>query len=358
MNDRLDSRGTQRRSDETALYFPYIRVPQSSWFTQVLLYWDTAASIVPTSLVKRPGGLPPYMHELHHYGLLDFVDPDHALDHCDMQAFNEAFLDLVDRAKLAPAPEKRTYAKVHIDKMSHGLGINLCRQGLALPEIESDPAGGSWRLVETTTAQAFMKYLAGVISANMGNALPVTDQLDDLAGPAPTTDGTVPRLAELRYAVIDRALPAPQGEVPVDEIVKFKDEHAQELKRCRRYLDKQLAKIASDYDPDGPREIWQANMNWAMQEIEEDVADLKQAMEKRRWPKVTLVGFGGVTAALLGAAATLLTSGSALLLGLAVAGNILQFGSATHDAVEMMREQRFDRRAPLAYAALAAHRFG
>ncbi|GAA4707227.1 hypothetical protein GCM10025781_27320 [Kocuria gwangalliensis] len=36
---------------ETALYFPHIRVPKAAWFTQVLLYWEDVASIIP-----RPSG--------------------------------------------------------------------------------------------------------------------------------------------------------------------------------------------------------------------------------------------------------------------------------------------------------------
>jgi hypothetical protein len=40
--------------EEVALYFPNIAVPQTPWFTQVLLCWDRAASIVPR---KRVPGL-------------------------------------------------------------------------------------------------------------------------------------------------------------------------------------------------------------------------------------------------------------------------------------------------------------
>ena len=42
---------------ETALYFPYIRVPETPWFSQVLLYWDAAAAIVP-------GGMQDYEAQL------------------------------------------------------------------------------------------------------------------------------------------------------------------------------------------------------------------------------------------------------------------------------------------------------
>jgi hypothetical protein len=39
------------------LYFPYIRVPESTWLTQVLLYWDQVSSIVPYEFTQRPDSL-------------------------------------------------------------------------------------------------------------------------------------------------------------------------------------------------------------------------------------------------------------------------------------------------------------
>ena len=46
---------------DTALYFPYISVPQGSWFTRVLLYWDGVASVVPRHLSDRAAALTPFM---------------------------------------------------------------------------------------------------------------------------------------------------------------------------------------------------------------------------------------------------------------------------------------------------------
>jgi hypothetical protein len=43
----LRNRQEPQHADNTALYFPHIAVPKTPWFTQVLLYWDKAATIVP-----------------------------------------------------------------------------------------------------------------------------------------------------------------------------------------------------------------------------------------------------------------------------------------------------------------------
>jgi hypothetical protein len=37
---------------QNVIYFPYIRVPESEWFTRVLLYWKQVASIVPYEYIK------------------------------------------------------------------------------------------------------------------------------------------------------------------------------------------------------------------------------------------------------------------------------------------------------------------
>lgn len=56
----------------TALYFPYIQVPHSTWFTQVLLYWDRASTIVPSSRFQDQTVTNPYMRELRDAGLLEW----------------------------------------------------------------------------------------------------------------------------------------------------------------------------------------------------------------------------------------------------------------------------------------------
>jgi hypothetical protein len=77
--NRRDDYPTTREQIETALYFPYIRVPRTPWFTQVLLYWDQAASIVPGELRYGADRLDPSMRELNAAGLLEFIDPNNAL---------------------------------------------------------------------------------------------------------------------------------------------------------------------------------------------------------------------------------------------------------------------------------------
>lgn len=77
------------------LYFPYIRVPENVWFTQVLLYWDKVGSIVPSEYIRRPEKLGSYMGELVQADLVKpVVPPDYTYK---IPRFREAFLELVDQ---------------------------------------------------------------------------------------------------------------------------------------------------------------------------------------------------------------------------------------------------------------------
>jgi hypothetical protein len=89
---------------ETALYFPHIRVPETSWFAQILLYWDKAAAIVPYSLSTDESSVGRYMTQLARARLVEFISPDEHLGRYD-EAFCANFLALVQTHALMEVPE-------------------------------------------------------------------------------------------------------------------------------------------------------------------------------------------------------------------------------------------------------------
>jgi hypothetical protein len=330
---------------DTALYFPYVRVPQTPWFTQVLLYWDRVASIVPDSLRAKPDALDPYMRELKRERLLEYVRPDSELWET-AETFTSAFLKLLEGLPIPPEGERR-FTRLHISKLPGHLFDELHSRGLA-----KDRGGNvvaSWHQVEVTTADAYMAYLACVISGKRKETtLPVTDHeqaIGTLAGAPGDLDY---ELAQLRYAVITQALPAPSGPVPATELRKFKGRNSDKLIRCRKYLDGKLADLAGM-----PAELRKVKADAIMQELEDDVKSLQEQMNKARWPGVDLVGFGGVMGVALETAATVAHGGGALALGLGVGAGALLAGREAYAAAELIKRPRYNPRAPLAYAALA-----
>jgi hypothetical protein len=317
---------------DTALYFPYMRVPQSAWFTRVLLYWEQAATIVPDSMRGRDEHVDQYMRDLADAKLLRLLPPRPG-GKVRRNDFDRTFLSLVDaRESTVPAATVR----IHTDKLSHGLFEALKERGLA-----RDVGNVHWWEVETGTANLFMAYLASVMSAAEPGMLPVTDlkvAIETLAG------GT-----DSRSQLVMEALPAPSAAVSPSELVAFKDKNAQRLLRCRRFLDGKLAELAAIED-DYLHEVRRAALT---QEIEDEVENLKEQMNKRKWPRVVLVGVGGVVASGLAGAAALAAGGTPLALGLGVAAGIAPLPAAAHGLGELARRPQKSDRAPLAYAVLA-----
>jgi hypothetical protein len=336
---------------ETALYFPYIRVPETAWFTQILLYWDSAATIVPRSLSDDQDMLGRYMTELSQTRppLLEFIHPDGELwPHTE--AFVGNFLKLIaahERELTAPQRPRR-YTRVHTDKMGWMLFDELRARGLA--RHEKGPEWETWWSVEEHTADLYMAYLASVISGVRTDTFPITDQTRAMATLHPSEDDVITRLRELRYAAITAALPAPSLALPVHELRTFRDQHEEQLRRLRHHLDGRLADLAVIEDT-ALREV---KTNSVLAEIRDDVAVLREQMEGRNWPRVIMIGIGGVVGAALAMASGVATAGGTLALGLAVAGGTASLAGAGYQATEIFREPRFNKRAPLAYAALAA----
>jgi hypothetical protein len=324
---------------DTALYFPYIRVPETSWFTQVLLYWDRAASIVPYRMWGDENELGPYMSQLIKAGLVQAIPAGEVP--LREYLFDSIFLD--DLPDPAYPTDTWRWTRLYSEKGSEYLFDTLMGRGLARP------SHGDWYEVEERTAGLYVAYLAGSFCGINHDMFPVTDKSEILAGLTQPIDNTASRLAEWRYATITQALPMPSHTVPPLELARFKEHYGDELRRLRTYLNGKLIDLATTDD----EYALQVKKERILQEIRDDVARLTEQMSRRRWPRTILVGVGGVVAAGLTTGAVIATGGSALAFGLGIAGSAAALGPAAYQASDVIRSPRIDLREPLAYAALA-----
>jgi hypothetical protein len=60
------------------IYYPYIRLPESAWFSRAVLYWDSVATIVPDQWIADPDKLEPYTRELVQLGVVTQLLPSYA----------------------------------------------------------------------------------------------------------------------------------------------------------------------------------------------------------------------------------------------------------------------------------------
>jgi hypothetical protein len=149
------------RMEKQALYYPYIRLPEAPWFTQVLLYWDGVGTILPRGINLSEVG--DYTKSLIDAGLVRRVYP---LDYIsDIPDFGNVFLGIVDRdAEIWDVRSGRRRAagpvgQINVGKLNETLVDGLERRGLAWR------SAGSWLDVEPRTAAIYMAYLAATARA-------------------------------------------------------------------------------------------------------------------------------------------------------------------------------------------------
>ncbi len=327
---------------ETALYFPYIEVPDSAWFTQILLYWNKAATIVPNEVFAKLG-LSRSMRELNDNGLLDFVEPGGFGDRLE-----ENFFTLLEEHQLTHPSDDSTYTPMYEDKISENIIDRLGRLQLAKPKGEPYY---SWYEVEETVANTYMAMLAAAIAGERvaaGNqTTPITDS-PELLSYMGSPGGTPAQIFDrLRYTVIT-LLPVPAGPVPAAELAKFKKDHGEQLQHLRDHLDSRIISVATNPDED----LRAHDAGILTRNIERELKALTRAMEARRWPQIVLLGVGGIAAVGLGVASAVVSAGaSTLLLGLAAGQGAASAGGAVYTAADLFRSPGFDKSKPLAYAA-------
>lgn len=156
----------------SVIYFPYIRVPQTQWFTQVLLYWDQVISIVPDEF-QRSSELGPNMERLMDLNLVKPLSPRRYIER--IPHFDEPFINYINSPAYPIRAENRElehlqHVDVHEEKLTYSLIDELSRRGLVRREQ------GSWIGLEAYTANQYMAYLASCLGRLPEiNSTPITD---------------------------------------------------------------------------------------------------------------------------------------------------------------------------------------
>jgi hypothetical protein len=278
------------------LYFPYIRVPASTWLIRTLLYWDEVGIITPYEFVKEPEHHDPLTLSLIREGLVQQVVPSWYVG--DIPHFVSAFVqylrslspERVD-ARRAALADGRGFL-VHAEKLDE-LQYELEQARLA----RAGPH--PWIEVEPETAQEFMAYLAAALGRlpSLGYA-PLTDEERFLTDFVTASSGSpaLGRVEGLRLEVLDQLFPAPARPVSVADLARFKQRHGEELRRFRRRVEQQLLTVADISD----EILRRRSMELFLDEAQDEVAQLRQRMAGAGWLDVVLGRLTGVLAAIPG----------------------------------------------------------
>jgi hypothetical protein len=262
-----------------SLYFPFIGVPPTAWWTRVMLYWDSVGTIVPHAYIRNPELHDPYTLELIRAGLLLQVLPDDAGS--SLGSHFGKYLELlsdqeIDRRRRDFAAGHTT--RVHYDKWLTYIGGLVEVQRLGLAAAAHSAYSGDWISVETSTAGEFMAALALSLCETAGASgwrssdrnthetwVPTTNTREAInalmAGLEPVPQGflNADRIhmriqgelcaVEVRTHLMERLLPVPDEVVPIHELAEFRRRHGDLLPGLRRYIESKIDESIAITDP-------------------------------------------------------------------------------------------------------------
>ena len=278
------------------LYFPYINVPDTAWFSRMLLYWDEVGAIIPYDFIYDPKKLSNHTRELVKEGLIQQIIPGQYL--WKIPNFRKAFTDYLTQLdpiilnKRRQAFNKQHMFKIHIEKME-GVESDLIELRLA-KQIDYP-----WYYVEVDTAIEFMSYLAATLGKlSELDFAPTTDDISYLNKfLSSSADITVEKkLEELRLEVLSDILPAPNRSLTAYEIKHFKDTYYDDLKSFRNSIEKELIIIADINDS----ELKKRRIKLFKEESSEQIELIIEAMKKSGFRNLTLSKVGSIVSSIPG----------------------------------------------------------
>lgn len=262
------------------LYFPEIRVPQSSWFTRMLLYWDNIGTIVPMEFVERPEELGEHTRSLLQAELVTPIIPGMFL--YQIPKFREAFAEYLESLGPKLSRRRRRFQRgatteIHVEKLGGLDGVmreyGLCR-GCNAPNYSP------WFVVERQTARDFMAYLAAALGRleELGS-VPVTNRKKYWKPLLRESNRPIEHremLTSLRTEILKDILPAPKRPLSADQIRAFKDKHGEQLADFRRTVERELITAAGIRDP----ELRRRSLSLFRDEVNEQVKGVEARLRE------------------------------------------------------------------------------
>lgn len=225
--------------ENNLLYFPYINVPNDSWTTKSILYWDQVAAIVPESYRNNPNDFEQNMLGLVREGLIQQIFPRDYVER--IPNFDDAFIELTDAANFDLGQRQVDFQNGNVSRLNvQKFGDRLLRRLVRMRIAEQ--YDWQWYYVESRTARLFMMYLATLIS-QVGNYTPATDKVRNIdfsiqqRGPSYYMNRT-------RGKLLNDLMPYPINPDPV-KLQKFKRSHRKQLISFRNLLEQTIIEITA-----------------------------------------------------------------------------------------------------------------
>lgn len=270
------------------LYFPYINVPNSAWFTRMLLYWDEVGVIVPHDFIENPEKLGEHTRSLVQECLVKQVIPQDHLN--NIPSFKDSFLKYIDSLKENIIERRRVSFRkghssdIHIEKMD-GLEYELRDIGLAQEFYYP------WWSIEVDTGREFMTYLAATLGKLPDLQLdPISDDIEHLQhflNSSRVDKSAHKKISNLRLEILEDIFPSPKEPLKATEISNFKEKHSDKLKAFRIRVEKEIIDIA-DIESE---ELRKRRLELFKEESQDAIKEIIDAMKSSGFKGSTLSKF-------------------------------------------------------------------
>jgi uncharacterized protein DUF6236 len=295
-----------------AIYYPWIDITDDAWLKTSLLYWDSVRTIVPVSIES------PYS-SLTAQALQDsgFLLPLRV--HSEMEEIEElvpevmAHLDSPEGLALLAGGRDGLTHDIHIQKLPETMGRLADIHPEKLPyeirrilgRIGSRSRGNQWLRVDEGFAMFYMTLLANQLAERVDAAVVTPSPAAERVAISARLDAKLPLIPWHRhgppwwreYEAFGRRRRMPRRLAPgmlaeltvqriaissntsVDDLLKFRDAHKDELARFRT----EISNLAGAVNEDLPVEaLRQRVSDIYSNQVDPAIADLKRALDGRR----------------------------------------------------------------------------
>jgi hypothetical protein len=310
------------------LYFPYINLPKTSWTVRTLLYYDNIGSIVPNNYFYEPErNYEPFMLELVRNELVIPIDPIQTLE--NPWEMSRPFLDFLQNPYFRLNNRIQAFlngreSRIHAQKFDSEIFYSLEQIGLARK------VDGNWYMVETSTSEYLMKYLATIISTKL-EMLPTTDSFK-----RSIMSRKFGNQNKKRETILSRLIPFPE-EINLNKLLKFKDKHSDLLKSFKNKVEQ----IVLNENIIEGTELFKEKI----EELEINKNELSAKMNESQFKNIFFGSVCGVIGATTGFASTENTTG-------ALIGALPGFANAIHSALKIEKAENVFDQTGMKYLAL------
>lgn len=228
---------SERREENTILYYPTIKIEDGVWLRNALLYWDKVSSIVPGSNYSDSNSAE--VEYLWNAGLYEPIYP------IEMQSDEDLCKEFCKKVKKNIKRHKnysKTYSKIHIDKMK--------MSNVDMIHIEKTPSSildylldegiakrncdGPWINMNEHDANVYMATLAKYLAKIHGNVEIGTDSNRKFLYPfiSEKSKKKMDRQIYLNIAM-QEILPVPNLDSSLEDIIDFKNQYKTNLSALR-----------------------------------------------------------------------------------------------------------------------------